>query len=282
MAHLQYNVAVLVHTCDRYRFLYPGFGFFFQKHWPANIPCQYYFATEVIDADLPGFINIKSGTGQWSDRLRVLLQNIKEDYVLYLQEDMWLCKDVDLDFFSQLFVLAERESWKQVKLNSSEVYVTEPTKTFINGFNIAKLDNEKSDFLMSHQATLWNRQFLLAQMAKDEHPWRNERRGTKRLKALDPTIFHIDYFSENGKPPINQNLAGASFSGYFTVSENSVLNDAVLPYIKKLQDGTEEEKKYSIQLEDHFKNALTHDGKPKPRKEDIFQKIKRKLRQRKS
>ena len=273
------NIALIVHTCDRYEFLYKGFDIFFSKYWDFNIPCKYYFATEEKDAIVNGFQNIHSGKGQWTDRLAFLLrEKIKEKYVLYFQEDMWLTKKVNAQFFSELFEPTKNNNWKQVKLHSSEVYKTNPTDLFIQGFNVAKVDNATSDFLMSHQVTLWDREFFLQQLPKDEHPWRNERKGTKRLKKLNPDIFHIDYFAENGKPPINKNHNPIGRSEYLTVSENGMLNWAATHFIKELSSGNEAEKAYAQAMQNHLDKGLTHDGKPKPRKEDIFKKIKNKLR----
>lgn len=280
MADKKSNIALLVHSCDRYEFLYQGFEFFFAKHWPMKIACHYYFATEKITATIKGFQNIKSGNGQWSDRLRNLLEQLDEEYIIYFQEDMWLDKQVDAHFFEQLFKLATEQKWQQVKLHSTEVYVTKPTQFSIDGFTVAKLDNVGSDYLMSHQVTFWNKQFLIQQLAKDEHPWRNERRGTKRLRKQNPDIYHIDYFGENGKPAINENKPAVIRSEYYTVSVNSVLNEAVLPYIEVLKKGQIEDVKYANELEHHYRNQLTHDGKPRPRKEDLLQKIKRKWKER--
>jgi len=268
------NFALLVHTCDRYQFLYQGFSAFFNKYWDFNIPCYYYFATENLGVKIEGFKNIRSGSGQWSDRLAHLLRNeIKEKYVIYFQEDMWLNKPVDSTFFKELFTLIETNNWKQVKLTSSDVYHATATGLEVQGFTIAQLDNEKSGYLMSHQVTIWDREYLLAQLPKDEHPWRNERKGTKRLKKLDPQIFQVDYFAENGHPEINANPDSALRSSYQTVSQNSALNDRVLPYIDELKSDASQAA-YASDLQHHFDNELTHDGKAKPRKEDVFKKIK--------
>ncbi len=274
------RVAVLVHSCDRYEFLYKGFEYFFSRHWDFQIPCKYYFATEEKNININGFENILSGKGEWSDRLAVLLKEIPEEYILYLQEDMWLDKDVGNIFFKELFDLTIANKWKQVKLNSSQVYKTVPTSIFIEGFNIAAIDNKKSEFLMSHQITLWDKQYLLKQLLKGEHPWRNERKGTKRLKKLNPEIFHADYFIENGMPENNMNKPFAKRSGYWTISENGMLNGRVLPYITVLSSGNDDEKNYAQQLTFHYENRLTHDGKPAPRKEDIYKKIKKWIRNR--
>ena len=275
----QKKVALLVHSCDRYEFLYKGFDYFFLNHWDFSIPCNYYFATEIIDANIHGFENIKSGKGEWSDRLiKILRDAIKEDYILYFHEDMWLTKNVNPKFFIQLFQQAIENNWKQVKLNSSEVYKTEKTNIFIEGFNISEINNTESKFLMSHQVTLWKKDFLLDQLFKNENPWRNEKRGSKRLKKINPKIMHADYFSENGKREINENGQMNGRSEYQTISINSILNQKVLSFIKELKIGDIEQLRYADELRVHFDNNLTHDGKVKPRKEDLFKKLTKWIR----
>lgn len=269
------DIALLVHSCDRYEFLFKGFDFFFSKHWDFAFPCNYYFATEEKDVDIKGFQSIQSGKGQWSDRLALLLrEKITEKYILYFQEDMWLTKKVNPIFFTELFNLAKERKWKQVKLHSSEVYKTIPTNHFIEGFNIAKVNKVQSAFLMSHQVTLWDKDFLLQQLGKNEHPWRNERKGTKRLRNLGDEIFHADYFAENGTQEINQNNNPVDRSEYKTVSENGMLNHNIEAFIMELLNGNLKQQEYAFQLEHHYKNKLTHDEQPRPRKTDPFKRAK--------
>lgn len=269
------EVSLIVHACDRYKFLYPGFDFFFKKNWDFSIPCHYYFATEETDAGVDHFQNIKSGQGQWSDRLKkLLIEDITEDFVLYFQEDMWLNSPVNADFFKELFTLAIKEHWQKIKLHSSNVYHTSPTQQYIQGFNIAVLDNKTSGYLMSHQVTLWHKPFLIEQLHNNEHPWRNERRGTKRLKKIDPVIHHIDYFADNGSAAINKNKSNARGSSYNTVSLNGLLHSNVEAYIPQLMAGNSDEQAYANELQYHYDHQVTHDGLPKPRKEDVFKKIK--------
>lgn len=268
------NVALLVHSCDRYELLYQGFSFFFSKYWDASVDCDYYFATEEKEVDVPGFTNIRSGQGEWSDRLARLLKQIPGQYILYFQEDMWLNMGTNAAFFNELIQLAQQNDWQQVKLHSSEVYKTKPSGITIQGFTVAELDNKASDFLMSHQVTLWNKDFLLAQLPCNEHPWRNERKATARLKKLNPQIFQIDYFAENGKPPINDNPHPEMRSEYQTVSMNSTLNNNVEPFIAELLHGNSNDRAYAMQLQHNYSNKLTHDGREKPRKEDVFKKVK--------
>ncbi|MEO6584381.1 MAG: hypothetical protein ABIO05_08655 [Ferruginibacter sp.] len=274
MSSLTYNTALIVHTCDRYAFLYKGFEIFFNRYWQRDVHCNYYFVTEEKKVDVAGFTNLLSGKGQWSDRLaRVLRGQIKEKYILYFQEDMWLEKKTNANFFNKLFEKTAGENWQLVKLHSSPIYITKPTDIFIDGFNVAAVDNT-SGYLMSHQITLWNKQFLLQQLWPNEHPWRNERRASKRLQKINPKIFHVDYFAENGNPPINNNKNPIGRSGYLAVSLNALLNGNILFFIKQLENGSPAEIQYGKDLQLHYDNSLTHDGLPKPRKVDIFKRIK--------
>src|SRR5215471_17312068 len=128
------HVALLVHSCDRYELLYKGFYYFFSMYWDYSIPCKYYLSTEEKEVTIPGFENIRAGKGEWADRFRFLLtEKIKEDYILFFQEDMWLTKKVNAVFFKELFDMASEKKWNMVKLHSSDVYKTIATPYYIEG-----------------------------------------------------------------------------------------------------------------------------------------------------
>jgi hypothetical protein len=269
------QVALIVHSCDRYQLLYTGFYHFFAKYWDFRIPCTCYFVTEEIDVSFEGFVNIKTGKGEWADRLKVALNDIPEKYVLYFQEDMWLTRKSNADFFSELFTWFCTNNKSLVKLHSADIYRTYSTDLYITGLNVARLNNAASKYLMSHQVSLWDKSFLIHQLRPNEHPWRNERRATKRFRAIDPEIYHIDYFAENGHTSINQNSDNSVRSGYACVSFNGTLNDRSLTFIQELKSCPNTELvKYGQLLEYHHQFGLTHDGLSKPRKDGIFKKIK--------
>jgi len=262
------SVAVVVHSCDRYRLLYEGFEYFFSKYWPL-LPeiCNYYFLTEELDYTSALFINIKTGKGEWSNRLKNGLEQIPEPYVIYLQEDMWFKKAVDADSLEGIIIETLKNKLQLVKLSSSEVYKTHPGDKLIHGYVLAPLNNAESDFLMSHQASLWNKAFLLQQLLFNEHPWRNERKGTKRLRKLNPLIYQIDLLSENNKAPNNLNLNHPDPGGYMTVSVNAVFNEQILHFLDEFkQDNAAYYTEYRKTLLHNYTHQLTHDGKKKPRK----------------
>lgn len=95
----------------------------------------------------------------------------------------------------------------------------------------------------------------------------------KSYKKLNPKIFHIDYFAENGNTEINTNNSPILRSEYQTISVNGTLNNNVKNYITELSIDNSL-KEYASKLEYNYKNNITHDGKPKPKKVDIFKRIK--------
>ncbi len=274
------DVALIVHACDRYQLLYPGFAYFFKKNWPhADVKVKYYFLTEEADYESDLFTNIKTGKGEWSDRLLNGLAQIPEQYIIYFQEDMWISRPVVADIVNKILQFALDKSVNLFKLSSNSVYYTMSTGNQIDGLAIAILDNQASRYLMSHQVSIWKKSFLADQLQYHEHPWRNEREGTKRLKALNPKIYHIDLFAENTQMPINSNGQYLRPSRYYTVSQNAQLNEYALPFIDgmKLSDDPAI-RDYAKKLDYHYDHELTHDGKPKPRKQDIFKRMKNGLK----
>lgn len=270
------NIALVVHACDRYELLFRGFSHYFQQNWAHETGLKCYFFTEEKSIDLPGFINLKTGRGEWSNRLKKALELIEEPYVLYFQEDMWLNKKVSPAGIGALLSWALQHNIGQLKLNSSEVYVTKTIKETVSGFHIAQLDNERSGFLMSHQVTLWDKNVLIQQLLPGEHPWRNERLGSERLRRSNALIYQCDFFAENGKPCINTNPDPALRSEYHTVSVNATLSEEVLFYIDNmLVSDNAELVTYAKRLEHHYMQRITHDGREQPRRDGIFKKIKR-------
>jgi len=270
------EIALIVHACDRYQLLYQGFEYFFKRNWPyQEVDIKYYFLTEEADYESDLFTNIKTGKGEWSDRLLKGLDQIPENYIIYFQEDMWLSRPVVAETVIKVNKFALDNKVGLFKLSSNNVYHTTSTGNYIDGLSVSTLNNKESKYLMSHQVSVWKKSFLADQLQYKEHPWRNEREGTKRLRALNPKIYHIDLLSENGQSAINHNGKYLKPGRYYTVSQNAQLNRSSLPFIEGLkQSGDEVIRQYGLKLEYNYTHGITHDGQSKPRKDDVFKKIK--------
>lgn len=264
------NVAFLVFACDRYEFLYQGFDYFFKKYIPFHTVNNSYFATEEIPCHLEGYTHLESGKGEWTNRLKVVLNQIQEDYIIFLQEDMWFSKKTPELAFQHTIQFAIESKIQLLKLHSADIYKTISMNHDIDGFEITKLDKKHSEFLMSHQISIWDKAFLIKQLKDNEHPWRNERKGTKRLRKSPVDIYQMDLFSENHKEPNNQNQSNER-GAYLTISENACIHPRVKELLGELQVDLPD---YSKKIQYHMDNELTHDGKERPRKKDFTKSVK--------
>jgi len=263
-----------VHACDRYRILFQGFEYFFERHWPDLENIHLYFLTEEIDHPSNRFTNLKTGKAEWSVRLRVGLQQLSEPLVIYFQEDMWFTRSVDKNVLSKVLDFASAQNLRLLKLHSAGVYQTRPTGKVIRGLAISQLDNSASNYLMSHQPSLWNREFLLAQLTRREHPWRHEKAGTKRLKKLNLSLHQIDLLAQNGHAPINDNPSDAFRGEYHSISVNGMLNKNALPFIEELMKSADPAiSAYGQRLQHNFTHQLTHDGLPRPKKPRFWKRV---------
>ncbi|WP_448702290.1 hypothetical protein ACFGVR_08105 [Mucilaginibacter sp. AW1-3] len=274
------EIALIVHACDRYSLLYQGFEYFFKRNWPFyEVNIKYYFFTEEAGYQSDLFTNIKTGKGEWSDRLLNGLNQIPEEYIIYFQEDMWLSRPVSAETVNKIIAFALEKDINLFKLSSNSIYNTTSTGNYIDGLSVSVLNNKASKYLMSHQVSIWKKSFLADQLTYKEHPWRNEREGTKRLRILNPKIYHIDLLSENGQHAINNNGKYLKPGRYYTVSQNAQLNNTALPFIEGMKQAADEHtRQYALKLQHNYDHAITHDGQSKPRKQDIFKKIKNALK----
>ena len=96
---------------DRYSFLWPGWHHYFRRHWDFGIEAPVYFANEDADVRFPGIRQIKTGPGEWSDRLMCALSSIEESNVFYLQEDFWLVRPLPKKFFEKALCRLLARSW---------------------------------------------------------------------------------------------------------------------------------------------------------------------------
>ena len=60
--------------------------------------------------------------------------------------------------------------------------------------------NRESLYLLNHQPSVWNREFLLSCLVKGETPWTNEKEGTKRLSNRPDidgkiVVIHYDWYN---------------------------------------------------------------------------------------
>lgn len=177
------NCSLLVHTFNRYQFLWDGFlaG---SRHIKEEIPM--YFGTDTPEherRDFRKFSVLYSGEGEWADRLIKLIRQIKTDYIFYIQEDMWPVASPPP--LQQMMNMIHSEGLLRLQIS--------PVIQFyqLHGSKLPLHFYTKSKYMVNHQPSIWQREFLLSCLRKGEDPWKNEYEGTKRLNHQPEYIHKI-------------------------------------------------------------------------------------------
>ena len=167
------SLAVLVHSFDKYSWLWPGYENAWRKNWHLNYP-ETYFASDIETENKIGdpFKMIYSGPGEWSDRLKRLLLKLPYDYILYMQEDHYVTKPPPLT-----------EAWRMMeKFNLLRLQISPIVQYYsLTGDESILYFHPSSKYLVSHQPSIWRKSFLIECLKSGESPWQNEYEGTRRI-----------------------------------------------------------------------------------------------------
>lgn len=181
--------AVVVHTCDRYRHLWPGWWHYFRQHWDWRLQ-PVYFANEEAAVDFAGVEQCPTGAGEWSDRLRRTLRQIGARTVFYTQEDIWLTRQIDLAAARQLYDEHELDALRVIEFDAvrPRCYYSLDHDDVIEagGGEHALRFARRSRCLVTHRPSFWQTRFLLSTLRPGWSPWQHERLGTRMLKRQRP------------------------------------------------------------------------------------------------
>ena len=209
MTYQNKQICVLVQTCDAYSHFWNGWYKMFDRFWDFNLDWQIYFCNEEVDLPfnderikqiktgkskqylgtesrewLPTFGGPKQIDEGWSDRLLHMLKSVDTKYILYFQEDQWPKFKIDKELFSDLASFCQSYDVSALKLhriNRLDQTQRLETDIYIKNKKLIQWGSE-SEWLVSHQPTIWNREFLIDLTIKGEGFRDNEYAATERLK----------------------------------------------------------------------------------------------------
>jgi uncharacterized protein YcfL len=131
------------------------------------------------------------------------LNQIESKWVIYMQEDMWLISKIDTNLISKLLLFGDLINADSIKIHTKLFYYDacklENTEYAIDGTRIQKYSTGEN-FLHSHNATIWNREYLLNHLIEGEDPWTNEEEGSKRMSSKLHNHYHYNmhWYSQPG------------------------------------------------------------------------------------
>ena len=179
------EIPVILHSMDSYSKFWNPWYHLFNLHCKNHGPIIF-----LSEEKEPDFVNdvthIKTGKGEWGERLLIALEQIESELVFYMQEDFWCIKDFELkDNILEMF-----EEYKMDQLHNKENINL--IKTIKIKDNLLKFAQD-SEYTQNHQFGLWRKSKLKDNVLPNENPWENEINGSIRLNKNPHNIYLLDY-----------------------------------------------------------------------------------------
>jgi hypothetical protein len=201
------DLSLLVHTCDSYERFWGGMFYTLDSYWNYNIPV--YFANEekkmsdIVmnckgseykpDSRIKQILTGKTDKNGFSTRFIEAIKQVPSKYVIYIQEDMWLRRKLDDGLLSDLVKFMDEVNADSVRIHAKlwyyDSYLMKPTNHFVR--NQRMLKNAGGDIL-SHNATIWKKDYILKHQVEGEDPWVNEKEGSKRMSLDNNNNYHYN------------------------------------------------------------------------------------------
>lgn len=203
------ELSLLIHTCDEYERFWDGMFYTLDKYWDYD-RVKVYFANEIkplqdISFDSKGIqyrpdrrirqiLTGKSTSKEgFSTRMIYALSKIPTKYVLYMQEDMWLRRALEPELLQEIVDFMEKNDATSVRIHTKlfyyREYILEPTDEVISGQTLYKSVGTSP---LSHNATIWNKEYLLRHQRPNEDPWVNEIECSKRMMSENDGNYHYN------------------------------------------------------------------------------------------
>lgn len=169
---------IIVTTSDRYEHLVPVFIFLFNRYWGSQQPVEI-IGYQKPNYELPDnftFVSLGSQSGNkkdFSNDLRKYFEK-QNDYFLWFFEDSWVKTPVRFDILGLLFNLIRLDVRKigRIELTGeNQQHHTLPFhKDEVLGIQVWETP-PKSDYRLSTQPAIWNKEYLLRYLTPNLSPW---------------------------------------------------------------------------------------------------------------
>ena len=159
------DVAVVVLSCDKNEELWPIFKHCLDKYWPSHP--NTYLLTETIESPDIKTINIDYPISQWSRRIRESLELVPENKVVFICDDCFLDKPVNVEKLEKCFDMLSLDNTASINFELLVDY--RDIECPFEGF---KLKSYESAYVVSFLCGIWNKDKLISLLSdKDIDPW---------------------------------------------------------------------------------------------------------------
>jgi hypothetical protein len=206
--------AIIIPTFIGYNRFWDPMVHFLKKHYAGDWPI--YFITDFGRPNNTERLEIVETRGkEWGDRILLGLESVKEDYVLMLQEDIWLNGTLEQTKLDKSLVVASTNNLNELKLQDN------CNHSFHS--NIDVYDHRW--YVFSHQPGIWKKSFLISTLSKTSTPFNHEI-GINQKYRQQPNNA-LSACDQSWNFPYN----GVSFKGSLTDIGKKMLQSEQLPFI---------------------------------------------------
>lgn len=222
------NMTIIVVSCDEYADMWDNFFFCKEKYWP-DCPYPIVLANNSIMYKREGVETINCGDeSQWSNRTRIVLNQIQTKYVCFVLEDFYFSSSINTEHFESAISLMEKDNISYYKLLSL-------SKIKTPNYRIIPYLREIPDNLpygISLMAAIWEKDFFLDKIGNGNYnPWKFEVDRIKEEKKAngdrivgvfdDRNILNICHMAVQGKylPPAVNTMKRKGFCFDFSKRE---------------------------------------------------------------
>ena len=187
--------AIAYVTCDKYAFMWAEWYKAFEKLWGVDLPC--YFCGEEVAAPFFEALPHESVPAEkWTTKLKNQLEQIPEEYVFIWLDDMVQQLKIDEEFraLCNWITIYKPDALRVMYRDTKAQYIE---RGYIVGRPLYKL-RPRSPYLISFSPNIYNKEFLIDFLDREESPWSAELEGSKRLSRRHRIYsYHIPSWVQN-------------------------------------------------------------------------------------
>lgn len=191
------NFKILISSCDKYSYLWDILKFSHENYLGSEYK---EISTIISESKQHEYFNTENYQGNWKDMMLQFLKNMKEDYLLYIQDDYMFWKSqIPLDYFKDLIeVCYDKDIDHMLLTNKADLYAP----TFIESNKWGELYKREysGDYLASLQMGIWKKDYFI-KLLESFHPdsiWGFELGANPHCINMNANLY-LFYNIENGE-----------------------------------------------------------------------------------
>ena len=192
------EISVLIPTTDHYSDAWEGLDLSWEILSGLDLDIFVVSDNEKFKHNYKNFIPLSINKPDYtkydfSNKIIYALDKIKTKYVLLMCDDMWPERSIK-DIMPKFIDFMDNEQADCLRIHENLhwwEYNFESTNRFIEGERILKMKQD-SVWLLTHNAAIWDVEYLKSIMVPNEDPWNNEVLGTKRASLKPHKQYHYN------------------------------------------------------------------------------------------